>query len=144
MVRRTQTAKPLSVFRAVERARHHLTQHLSAVAGSLGMTEAEGHLLAHLSHHPPVPVAELQASFGFPRSTLTNVLDRLEGRGFITREVNPDDRRSFVVSLTASGKRAGLTTRRLLSEREGAIRRAVSDSDLRGFFRVLEAIGERA
>ena len=36
---------------------------------------------------------------------ITNRLDRLEGRGLISREVDPKNRRSVIVTLTPDGKR---------------------------------------
>lgn len=41
---------------------------------------------------------------GVPLSTLTRLLDGLEARGYVTRTVNRDDRRSFMVSITDAGK----------------------------------------
>ena len=41
---------------------------------------------------------------GLALSTLTRLLDGLEARGYITRAVNRDDRRSFVVSITDAGQ----------------------------------------
>ena len=37
---------------------------------------------------------------------MTNRVDRLEERGLVKREPNPDDRRSVLVALTGEGKRA--------------------------------------
>jgi hypothetical protein len=38
---------------------------------------------------------------------LTNVLDRLEARGYTARAIHPDDRRSFLISVTRDGKDGG-------------------------------------
>lgn len=39
-------------------------------------------------------------------STLTSVVDRLERRGLVRRELDPADRRSFRVQLTVDGRAA--------------------------------------
>jgi DNA-binding MarR family transcriptional regulator len=54
----------------------------------------------------PAPVARLAETVGVKRSTLTNILDRLESHGLARREINPADRRSFVVRPTPAGRRA--------------------------------------
>jgi len=38
------------------------------------------------------------------RSTITGVVDTLERNGFVTRELNPNDRRSWLVKLTKKGR----------------------------------------
>ena len=37
------------------------------------------------------------------RTTVTGLLDRLEAEGMITRSIDPQDRRSFVLALTEAG-----------------------------------------
>ena len=49
----------------------------------------------------PGQVAEL---LKVSRTTMTGVLDRLEGEGLISRRIHPDDRRSFALELTAAGR----------------------------------------
>jgi MarR family 2-MHQ and catechol resistance regulon transcriptional repressor len=88
----------------IERCAHLIARHWETTAGDVGVTQAEAHVLAQLARHGSVPIGLLHDRFGHKRSTLTNVLDRLEARGFVRREVNAGDRRSFVVSLSAAGR----------------------------------------
>ena len=48
------------------------------------------------------------------------MLDRLEERGYVSRTVNPDDRRSFVVTTTRVGAAAARRVRKVLDELERA------------------------
>lgn len=43
---------------------------------------------------------ELAKLAGIPASTFTGIIDRLEGRGLLVREMDPSDRRSLVVKGT--------------------------------------------
>ncbi len=45
-------------------------------------------------------VTELAAIIGVPASTLTGILDRLAAQGYLEREPDPDDRRSFLIHAT--------------------------------------------
>ena len=47
---------------------------------------------------------EVAASFGVPKANVTSIIDRLVGKGLISRQENPDDRRSYILSLTEEGK----------------------------------------
>jgi DNA-binding MarR family transcriptional regulator len=69
-------------------------------------------------------VAALHRAFAHKRSTLTSVLDRLNTRGLITRESSLKDRRSFLVKLTASGKKPAARIHRQLESLEAQVLRA--------------------
>lgn len=50
-----------------------------------------------------LPMNELADKVVLTRSGLTRLVDRLEKEGYIGRELNPDDRRSFYAVLTEDG-----------------------------------------
>jgi len=67
-------------------------------------TPEELHVLRVLAWHSPLMVKEIaQAAPAMSLSKMTRVLDRLEAQGYITRTLNREDRRSFVVALTEPG-----------------------------------------
>ena len=46
---------------------------------------------------------EIADALGVSRTTVTGLIDRLELDGLITRAIDPDDKRSFVLNLTEKG-----------------------------------------
>jgi|SRR5579862_3960022 len=100
---------------AIERSTHLIAVLLGPELTELGVGQAEANVLAHLARRPAMTVGELHHRFGHKRSTLTNLIDRLERRGLVARTTNPDDRRSIVVVLTPAGE---APARRLLAARE--------------------------
>lgn len=104
-----------SALLALQRATHATVHVLSGQVADLGLTPAEINALANLPDGTPPTVSTLGRLVGAAPTTLTSVLDRLEGRGLITRDRHPSDRRAVVVKLTPPGRRAA-----------GAIRRAVA------------------
>lgn len=124
----------------LERAAHLIGLRVERAGRESGITQAEAHVLAHLARHGPASIASLHREFGTKRSTLTNVLDRLEKREFIRRELNPNDRRSFVIRLTRRGDVQARRVVRSLDELENAVRAALSERDIRGFEAVVDAI----
>lgn len=48
---------------------------------------------------------DIAISYGFPKNTLSRVIKALEQRGLVRRERHPTDRRSFLLTLTRSGRR---------------------------------------
>jgi DNA-binding MarR family transcriptional regulator len=109
-----------------------------------GLTQGEAHILAMLADSAPAKVSDLHRGLAHKRSTLTSILDRLAKRGLITRKVGKTDRRTFVVTLTAKGRKlAGRVNRHLLAlEREVA--RRVSAGDIKGFTKVVAMLEEEA
>ena len=109
---------------SLHRAVHAIGVFLDRELGDLELTQAEAHVLAHLASSGSRTVGELHRAFGHRRSTLTSVLDRLEGRGCVSRELNPSDRRTFRIVSTAEVTKAG---RRVLAALESIEQAALVD-----------------
>ena len=88
---------------ALQRATHALILALEAELESLGLSASETNLIACLTPEGPRRIGELVAATGQRPSTVTGILDRLERRGIVERQLDPDDRRSFRVGLTPDG-----------------------------------------
>lgn len=101
-------------------------------------------MLGFIQSNAPCPLGELVRVFGHKRSTLTSILDRFEERGLLRRRLSDDDRRSFVVVLTARGQRVASAARVVATSLEESIARRVSPGDLAAFQRVLLAFAEAA
>jgi DNA-binding MarR family transcriptional regulator len=123
-----------------ERGAHLLAAYLEPTTTALGITQAEAHVLAQLARRGPTSIATLHREFGHKRSTLTNVLDRLEARKLVRREANPADRRSLVVHPTAAGKRTARRVTAALDQLEREVRRRVDERDLAGLEAVAAAL----
>jgi MarR family transcriptional regulator, organic hydroperoxide resistance regulator len=131
-----------SALLALQRATHATLQVLSAELVDLDLTPSEINALANLSDGKGRTVSELGAAMGTRPTTLTSVLDRLEGRGHVTRGVRAGDRRSVLIELTPSG---AVTARSIASSIADLERRAlarVSPRNLAAFHTVLRALTE--
>ena len=77
-------------------------------------------------------------------ATLTSILDRLAERGYILRESDPRDRRTFRVRLTAAGTRVAAKVSAWLEKLERSALAQVTPGDLRGFNKVVNNLQEHA
>jgi MarR family transcriptional regulator, transcriptional regulator for hemolysin len=93
----------LDFFSPLHKASRQLSVYLEARTGELGVSPTEGHVLTYLRGYAPAPIGELVRVFGIKQSTFTSILDRLEGAGLVRRELNPGDRRSFLIHITDEG-----------------------------------------
>lgn len=128
----------------IERGAHLVSLCLAPVTTELGITQGEAHVLAQLALQGRGTVAALHREFGHRRSTLTNILNRLEDRGFARRELNVSDRRSLVVHLTPSGRRAAWTVTKALDRLESALRARVAARDVAGLEAVVRGLAQAA
>jgi DNA-binding MarR family transcriptional regulator len=134
---------PLRLVPSIHRATHRIGLYLADLREA-GLSQGEAHILAHLATSRPATIADLHRGLAHKRSTLTSILDRLVARGFVTRTVSPDDRRSFVVDTTAAGRRAAARVHGHLTALEAAVARAVTSAEMRTFLKVLSAIERQA
>ncbi len=134
---------PLHFVHPVQRATHRIGLYLDDLR-ERGLTQGEAHILALLAHSAPANVADLHRGLAHKRSTLTSILDRLAKRGLITREVGKTDRRTFLIMLTAKGRKLAGRVSRHLSDLERAVVRRVSAADMRGFNKVVAALEQEA
>lgn len=133
---------PLHFLSPIHKAIRQVTLHLDERMRELPVAPQEAHLLAYLRAYGPCPVSELARVFGLKRSTLTSMLDRLEGRGVLTRSVNPDDRRSFLVELSRRGDELAREVSGIVEELERRIDRRITSGDRHGFEAVMTAIAD--
>jgi DNA-binding MarR family transcriptional regulator len=61
--------------------------------------------LIHIRDREPVAPSEISAAAGIPMTTLRDNMRRLVERRLVRRVPNPDDGRSYLVRLTARGRR---------------------------------------
>jgi DNA-binding MarR family transcriptional regulator len=71
--------------------------------GDLGATATAA--LASVRERGPLTLGELAAAERVAAPTMTKVVEKLEARGFVTRHVDPSDRRITRVSATDDGNR---------------------------------------
>jgi len=133
-----------SVILALHRATHATLQTLTARLAGQGLTASEINVLANLADGRARSVGDLVSATATKPTTLTSVLDRLAGREFVTRDVDPADRRSFLVSLTPAGRRVARASLTAAADLERAALTAIGDRDLAGFRAVTRALTEVA
>jgi len=85
----------------------HRAEQLAAVrftqlVGS-SVTLRQFAVLAAIAESPGLSQAELSAATGVDRSTLADMMSRMQKRGWITRTTSPKDARAHSVRLAASG-----------------------------------------
>jgi len=128
----------------MERASHAVSVWIEAELRDTGISQAEAHVLGYMTQVGRCSINDLHHDFGHRRSTLTSILDRLEGRDLLRRLPHPSSRRSVMLELTDRGLAAGHQVTALVAVLETFVRRETAAGDLEGFYRVIKAIEEGA
>ena len=74
------------------------------VSSSFGITGPQLWALKTIAEHEALPLGELSTKMYLHPSTVTGVVDRLEAKGYVSRDRDKEDRRVVKVSLTTEGK----------------------------------------
>ena len=127
---------------ALHRTTHHTLRALSGALATENLTAAEINALANLADRGVLNVRELSEETGTRATTLTGVLDRLENRGYLTRELDAADRRSFRLPLTETGRAVAGRVRTAIAELESDALAHLSAAQIAGFHAVLAALQE--
>jgi len=103
----------------------------------LGVNRTDGRCLDVIDQRPGLTAGELAAAVGLSRGAVTTVLDRLEGRGFVTRTRDPADRRRVTLKLTREANEKAWEAYGPLGEMGGPFVGDLSDADLEAVIRFL-------
>ncbi len=97
---------PMALIGRLARLREKIAREQEKVFARFGLNSAGFDVLATLRRHgAPYALSPgaLMDSMMITSGTVTNRIDQLEKAGLVSRETNPDDRRSMIVALTPAG-----------------------------------------
>ena len=126
---------------ALQRATHRTLHALSAALADLHLSGAEINALANLGGGT-LNVRQLSERTGTRASTLTGLLDRLGNRGYLARELDPADRRSFRLPLTEAGQAVATRVLTAIADLERDALSRLSASQIAGYHAVIAALQE--
>ena len=127
---------------ALQRATHHTLHALSAALADLNLSAAEINALASLGEGGTLSIRQLSERTGTRASTLTSLLDRLENRGYLVRELDPADRRSFRLPLTKAGQAVAAQVLAAIADLERNALSRLDATQLAGYHAVITALQE--
>jgi DNA-binding MarR family transcriptional regulator len=79
-----------------------LQTNFARKAGELGLTVAQATVAQDLASHPGSSLLEVCTRLGWPKSTVSRLVDDLVGQGLATREIPEENRRTVVLDLAPS------------------------------------------
>lgn len=119
-------------------------QRADVLLAEFGVSNSMAWCLIHLDRlGPAVRQIELAQAVGITQPSIVRVLDQLEAAGLVSRQPDPDDKRSNRLILTDAGNaQCGLIEQRLVTLREKLFD-GISDEDVETTRRVLFTLADR-
>ena len=124
----TATSRPglVSLLHAAEAAQAHVETRLAVLGLSLPKLAALYQLAAA---GESLPLGQLAERLSCVKSNITQLIDRLEADGFVTREPDPNDRRSRLAVMTGAGRKAYEQGTRIQQQSEQEIFATLTDEE---------------
>jgi DNA-binding MarR family transcriptional regulator len=97
------------------------TRAQRVVADCCRTTSTQCHLLTELGRSGPLPLSELGTRVSLEKSWVSRAVEGMAARGLVTKEPNPSDARSWLVTLTAEGERTVRELNRTLDDHAAAL-----------------------
>jgi DNA-binding MarR family transcriptional regulator len=98
------TSAPVTeVFELLDQVARRLREVQRLTVSQVNLTPPQFQTLRLLWERDSQPFKDLATSLGCTRPTMTGIVDTLEKNGLVTRQPNPNDRRSLLVTLTEKG-----------------------------------------
>jgi len=114
-----------------QRAARAMARRYDEAFRSVELTNGQFSLLVAVNRETPATLGQVSAVLGMDRTTITANLKPLERRGLVTVNVNPADRRSRLVTLTAKGRRVLAKAIPLWKQTQSEVERLVRSDALR-------------
>jgi DNA-binding MarR family transcriptional regulator len=125
----------------VFRAQHQLLTYLETEltkAGIVISTKQAG-VLFLLRDSNLQTMSELSQTLAIEGSAMTGLIDRLERYDLVTREINPDDRRQFRISITKRGFEELSKAEKVIRKTNEFIKSDFSEQEIDAFKKVLNS-----
>ncbi len=107
------------------------------------LTVTQAGILFLLKHKDMRTMSELGEVFDIDNSAVTRLVDRLEKNGIVERRTAPEDRRAYLVHMTAKGLESLEKAKKIIMSVNEELRRGFTPEEVEAYKKILRSILER-
>jgi DNA-binding MarR family transcriptional regulator len=122
--------------------RKALYRAFEAHAEAFDLTTAQFQVLKRLWQGDGIPTSVLTKDICSDGGTVTGLLDRLEAKGLVSRERNPEDRREVRIGLTERGRELEAPLMKIVNAVNERAIRGLDPEERRRLIAVMKKIGD--
>ena len=106
-----EPARPMAAVTSIMRAQQVLMARLNELLRPLGLTfpRYEALMLLSFTRAGALPLGKIGERLQVHRTSVTNIVDKLEADGLVRRVPHADDRRATLAEITPAGRRVAAT-----------------------------------
>src|SRR3954454_8831498 len=112
-----EPARPMAAVTSIMRAQQVLLARLNELLGPLGLTfpRYEALMLLSFTRSGALPLGKVGERLQVHRTSVTNIIDKLEADGLVRRVPHEADRRTTLAEITDAGRDVALRATELLN-----------------------------
>lgn len=110
----------------------------------IGLSSAQTRLLKHIYSKGVMTQVDLCNELELDKSTVAKALIRMENNGNIEKKINPEDTRSFLISLTPKAEEIVPKTRVILSEWAKDVTAGMTETEKELLYKLLDKVTHQA
>ena len=112
---------------------------MTSALETMELTAAQGHIMAYLAHRktPPCP-RDIETAFQLSHPTVSGILSRLEQKGFIQLQTDPEDRRCKRIFVLEKGIQCHALMHETIQDNESRIVSGFSPEEQELFGQLLQ------
>jgi DNA-binding MarR family transcriptional regulator len=137
MARRRDPTEFLEMFATLRRC---LTAVAAQAYATLELGSTQGKFIRHIGQHTRSSQADLARATGTDPTLTGRVLQTLIERGLVRRERSDEDRREYVLELSAAGRRVQERVEKLRGQLAARVVAVLEERDLEDFDRIAKKI----
>ena len=130
------------IVKLAEKANKFLIRQLSE-HDLKGLVPSHGDILVKLFQESPLTMKRLAREIGRDKSTITTLVDKLVGLGYVRKEPDPVDNRAKLVSLTKKGKALLPEFKNISVNLQSKLYSSLSDQEKETLVELLSRINKR-
>jgi len=134
----------IHVWLVLNKAFQAITRHAAAGIRHTGLGDSDFRVLEVLLHKGPLPVNTIGPKVNLTPGSISVAVDRLYGKGLVSRVESDEDRRIRVVALTPRGKKLIVPVFRKHAAAMKKVFSELSSDELQQLESILKKVGRRA
>ncbi|MBC2715237.1 MAG: winged helix-turn-helix transcriptional regulator [Desulfobacteraceae bacterium] len=125
----------------LSKAQHKFSNYLKKKFSEAGVHISPGQMgiLFLLGQKDLRPMNELSKILDIDNSAITRLVDRLEKSGLAFRQMNPSDRRQYLIGITEKGCEQSEKAKNISKQANDKIRDGFTESEIKSFKTVIES-----
>ncbi|MDL2258077.1 MarR family winged helix-turn-helix transcriptional regulator [Eubacteriales bacterium OttesenSCG-928-K08] len=121
----------------------HKSRRMGGHKNITSTMQGETHALQYIYHlNCSVMPGEISNGLGVSSARVATTLNSLEKKGYVRREINKDDRRKILVSLTPQGEAAAKAHHKFVHDEVTKMLMALGEHDATEFVRIIRRLSE--